>query len=87
MAAETDFAMNDFQLSPPSAYPSGRTTLHRRFELWRGLSLFDENDASRPPQMSAQRFVYAYDKLSRPAFQAKAVQDVTPFEGTLNLRG
>ena len=43
-----DFAGNDFQLSPPSANPSGRATLHRRFELWRGLSLLDENDDLTP---------------------------------------
>jgi hypothetical protein len=43
-----DFARNDFQFSPPSAYPPGRATLHRRFELWRGLSLFDENDDLTP---------------------------------------
>jgi TamB, inner membrane protein subunit of TAM complex len=43
-----DFARNDFQLSPPSAYPSGRATLHRRFELWRELSLLDENDDLTP---------------------------------------
>jgi hypothetical protein len=43
-----DFARNDFQLSPSSAYPSGRATLHRRFELWRGLSLLDDNDELTP---------------------------------------
>jgi hypothetical protein len=43
-----DFARNDFQLSPSSAYPSGRATQHRRFELWRGLSLLDENDELTP---------------------------------------
>jgi hypothetical protein len=43
-----DFASNDLQLSPSSAYPSGRATLHRRFELWRGLSLLDENDDLTP---------------------------------------
>jgi TamB, inner membrane protein subunit of TAM complex len=42
-----DFARNDFQLSPSSAYP-GRATQHRRFELWRGLSLLDENDELTP---------------------------------------
>jgi translocation and assembly module TamB len=43
-----DFARNDFQLSASSAYPSGRATQHRRFELWRGLSLFGENDELTP---------------------------------------
>ncbi len=43
-----NFVRNDFQLSPSSAYPSGRATLHRRFELWRGLSLLDESDDLTP---------------------------------------
>ena len=43
-----DFAGNNFQFSPPSAYPSGRASLHRRYELWRGLSLLDENDDLTP---------------------------------------
>jgi TamB, inner membrane protein subunit of TAM complex len=29
---------------PAAGYPPGRTTLHGRFELWRGLSLIDESD-------------------------------------------
>jgi hypothetical protein len=29
---------------PAAGYPPGRSTLHGRFELWRGLSLIDESD-------------------------------------------
>ena len=50
-----DFAGNNFQFSPPSAYPSGRASLHRRYELWRGLSLLDENDDLTPKRRATFR--------------------------------
>ena len=46
--SEDESERNGLQLTSPSAYPSGRAALHRRFELWRGLALFDESDEMTP---------------------------------------
>jgi hypothetical protein len=45
-----DSTISALQLNAaPSTYPAARATLHRRFELWRGLSLIDESDDVAPP--------------------------------------
>ncbi|HEY5743053.1 MAG TPA: translocation/assembly module TamB domain-containing protein, partial [Terrimicrobiaceae bacterium] len=49
-ASAVDPSMSALQFNPASAYPAGRATLHRRFELWRGLSLMKESDDLNHPE-------------------------------------
>jgi hypothetical protein len=41
----------------PSPYPTGRATLHGRFELWRGLSLMDASD---DPALPSDRITFRF---------------------------